>query len=74
MAHAEMNLNSKEAAPRNINRSIQLDNSDTEAYLIRGMIHFYLFQRKIDSILDYNMTLQLDSDHVLALFNRGYHT
>lgn len=71
-AYVEMHLHMEMDALKHINLSIDLDNSDAESYLIRGMIYFYYFAKKLEAIVDYNEALRLDPQNVMALFNRGY--
>ena len=71
-AYVEMHLHMETEALQHINISIDLDKNDAESYLIRGMIYFYYFAKKLDAIVDYNEALRLDPQNVMALFNRGY--
>lgn len=71
-AAVEMNINKERSALNDITKSLQLNNKDAEAYIIRGLIYFYLFQKKIEAIIDYNQALRLEPNNVYALFNRGY--
>lgn len=71
-AYVEMHLQKERDALKNINRSLELDNTDPESYLIRGMIYFHFFAKKLEAIVDYNEALRLDPDNVMALYNRGY--
>lgn len=71
-AYVEMHLHKEMDALKHINMSIDLDRSDAESFLIRGMINFYFFSKKLDAIIDYNEALRLDPRNVMALFNRGY--
>ncbi len=71
-AYVEMHLHMELEALQHINISIELDKNDAESYLIRGMIYFHYFAKKLDAIVDYNEALRLDPQNVMALFNRGY--
>ncbi len=71
-AAVEMNIKKNKSALSDITKSLQLNNKDAEAYIIRGLIYFYLFQKKIEAIIDYNQALRLEPNNVYALFNRGY--
>lgn len=71
-ASVEMNIKKETSALNDITRSLQLNSEDAEAYIIRGLIYFYLFQKKIEAIIDYNQALRLEPNNVYALFNRGY--
>lgn len=71
-AAVEMNVNKEKSALNDITKSLQLNSKDAEAYIIRGLIYFYLFQKKIEAIIDYNQALRLEPNNVYALFNRGY--
>jgi|GEM_PF-1185393 len=72
IAAAEAGIEEEESAFRNITRSLQLNNNDAEAYIIRGQIYFHLFQKKIEAIMDYNQALRIEPDNVHALCNRGF--
>ncbi len=71
-AAAEMDLHMDAQALSDINQSIALDRFDSESFVIRGMLHFYTFNKKMEAIIDYNRALCLDPGNVRALFHRGY--
>ncbi len=71
-AYVEMHLQKEKDALKDINRSIKIDKTDSESYLIRGMIYFHFFAKKLEAIVDYNQALRLDPHNVMALYNRGY--
>jgi len=71
-SYVEMHLQREMDALKDINKSIELDNNDTESFLIRGMIYFHFFAKKLEAIMDYNEALRLEPNNVMALYNRGY--
>ena len=71
-AVVEMKLGMGKKALADINNAIDTEADDTDAYLIRGMLYFYLFDRKIDAIRDYNRAVHLDPKNAEALYQRGF--
>jgi len=71
-AAVEMNIQHEKSALSDITRSLQLNSNDAESYIIRGLIYFYFYQKKIEAIIDYNQALRLEPNNAYALFNRGY--
>ena len=71
-ALVEMNLGNGKEALTDIDLAIGLAGKDAEAYLIRGMIDLYIFQKNIEAIRDYNLSLRLNPNSKDALFERGY--
>ena len=71
-ALVEMTLHMDKQALTDINLAIELDRSDPESLVIRGMISIYAFHKKIDAIVDYNKALQMSPLYALALYHRGY--
>ncbi len=70
-AYAEMNCQNNTQAMDDINKSIDSDPNDPEAYIIRGMIHFHSYDRKKEAIIDYNQALKIDPENICGLYNRG---
>lgn len=70
-ALAELSSRNGAQAMEDINKSIDRDPEDPEAYIIRGMIQFHSYDRKKEAVIDYNQALKIDPDNVCGLFNRG---
>lgn len=70
-AYAELNCKNNIQAMVDINKSIDSDPNDPEAYIIRGMLHFHSYDRKKEAIIDYNLALKIDPENICGLYNRG---
>ena len=70
-AYAELNCQNHVQAMDDINKSIDSDPNDPEAYIIRGMIQFHSYDRKKEAIIDYNLALKIDPENICGLYNRG---
>jgi tetratricopeptide (TPR) repeat protein len=66
---AENKLGNHEAAERYLLKSLQLDDSDDDAWSILGGLYFYVMARYDDALRCFRRSLSIDSANTYALMN-----